>query len=99
MRQRGIAERLLGQGIALGWPALTADDREAASSSGTLLRAADSIITETLGMDLEFEAPSLAAYLASRREPAPSDAQRANGADPEPEAARAEIGPEKGQSA
>jgi hypothetical protein len=56
--------------------ALTAHDREAASSAGTLIRAADSILTDTLGMDLEHDVPSLSDYLAQR---AQNDAQRTNG--------------------
>lgn len=62
------AQRLLTLGIALELRALSSDDRECASSAGTLIRAADSIITDTLGMDLEAEVPSLRDYLASRRE-------------------------------
>ncbi len=87
----GHAQRLLTLGIALELRALTADDREAASSAGTLIRAADSIITDTLGMDLEAEVQSLAAYLAARREAPATAASAANGSTPEPQAADAEI--------
>jgi len=80
----GHAQRLLTLGIALEMRALTADDREAASSAGTLIRAADSIITDTLGMDLEAEVPNLRAYLESKAQAPATDAQRANGPDPEP---------------
>jgi hypothetical protein len=78
----GHAQRLLTLGIALELRALSADDREAASSAGTLIRAADSIITDTLGMDLEHDVPSLHDYLAQQHSQTPAiDAQRANGAD------------------
>jgi len=82
----GHAQRLLTLGIALELRALTADDREAASSAGTLIRAADSIITDTLGMDLEHDVPDLRAYLAAQ-----NGTQRANGIAHDAPPADAEI--------
>lgn len=86
----GHAQRLLTLGIALELRALTADDREAASSAGTLIRAADSIITDTLGMELEVEVPNLREYLAQRREAHATGAGETNGAGPSVDDGQAE---------
>jgi len=72
-------------GNALELRALSAEDREAASSAGTLIRAADSILNDTLGLDLEHDVPSLAAYLESKRHAPATTASAANGADPDPQ--------------
>jgi hypothetical protein len=77
------AERLLAQGIALELRALTTGDREAASSSGTLIRAADAITTAALGMDLEHDVPDLRSYLAQRQQTPTTSAGATNGADRE----------------
>ena len=84
----GHAQRLLTLGIALELRALTADDREAPSSAGTLIRAADSIITDTLGMDLEHDVPELRSYLAQRQQTPATSAGAKHGVDREVRAAQ-----------
>ncbi|TMA25406.1 MAG: hypothetical protein E6J87_22820 [Deltaproteobacteria bacterium] len=85
----GHAQRLLTLGIALELRALTADDREAASSAGTLIRAADAIITDTLGMDLEHDVPDLHSYLASKAQASHNGSGATNTTDLEPADLRA----------
>ncbi len=83
----GRAQRLLTLALACQARALTADDREAAATAGALLAKADALLVDTLKLDTEAEVPSLASYLAARREAPATDAQRANGSEPELEPA------------
>ena len=70
----GRAQRLLTLGLALEARALLQDDREAASSAGTLIGKADMILVDTLGLDPpEHAVPDLATYLRDK------DAQKPEG--------------------
>ncbi|MCH7707317.1 MAG: hypothetical protein IH884_02440 [Myxococcales bacterium] len=80
----GRAQRLLTLGLALEARALLNDDRESASTAGTLIAKADLILVATLGLDPpEHAVPDLATYVAAQ-----DRAQRENG-----DAADAEVVP------
>ncbi len=63
----GRAQRLLTLGLVLEARALLNDDRESASTAGTLIAKADMILVDTLGLDPpEHAVPTLSEYVAAQ---------------------------------